>query len=156
MLEGIRPSKHTTESIWYTPWQSLCICFCSAFECGSFEDQKQSDVTPFNMSCSTHRLFPRIGQRYVGRCNCKDRENFGNNKNNLRLFSISGTYSWIRAGYCSIRNEYCSAEAGYWKSEPSGRGVRAKRTTREWQADSKRADFSSGVLAFEEHFLLPN
>ena len=30
-------------------------------------------------------------------------------------FSISGTYSWIMAGYCSIRNAYYSAEAGYWE-----------------------------------------
>ena len=39
-VEDSRPSQHTTESIYYTPWSYPCICFCLLFDCGSFERPK--------------------------------------------------------------------------------------------------------------------
>ena len=39
-VEDTRPSQHTTESIYYTPWSYPCICSCSLFDCGSFESPK--------------------------------------------------------------------------------------------------------------------
>ena len=33
-------SQHTTESDIHTPWQSPLQCFCSLFDCGSFESPK--------------------------------------------------------------------------------------------------------------------
>ena len=48
-------------------------------------------------------------------------------------------------GVSLTRKAYCSAEAGYSESKPSGRGARAKRTTREWQADSKKGCFKEAA-----------
>ena len=70
------------------------------------------------------------------------------NKNNLRLFSIRNGYSSAEAPYFTITHEYWTAEAGS-ESEPSGRRVRAKRTTRKWQADSLRDCFLLRRTRFE-------
>jgi len=44
-------SQHTTESDIHTPWQSPLQCFCSLFDCGSFESPKTKRDNAFSI-CS--------------------------------------------------------------------------------------------------------
>ena len=67
--------------------------------------------------------------------------------NSGTFFLTEVEYRSAKVGYFSIRQAYSTAEVGYWESEASGRGVRAKRTTKECQADSKGGIYIKGKIS---------